>query len=205
MKKRLLALGLVVLTLSMSACKNNTEAMINSDTLETIEQSEDDMVSDHINEEMSAYNLSFGMNENDFKSNLPNVTFSMNNDMSFVSEVGSYKVIDSDGTVDFHGKEASLQATFLDDKLSLLAYVFKFDDGSITDSPAKDFYTEKSFEYFDMFGAPDSTDSETGILNTNKTTWYAKSGGFVSLYCLEHKPDRATSYSGTFTITFAGT
>ena len=116
MKKRLLALGLVVLTLSMSACKNNTEAMINSDTLETIEQSEDDMVSDHINEEMSAYNLSFGMNENDFKSNLPNVTFSMNNDMSFVSEVGSYKVIDSDGTVDFHGKEASLQATFLDDK-----------------------------------------------------------------------------------------
>ncbi|MCM1023857.1 MAG: hypothetical protein NC395_07335 [Prevotella sp.] len=216
MKKRLLILGLTVLTLSMSACKDDTastneteassdtsSAMVSDNTEEANEQPEDDMVSDYINNEMSAYNWNFGMNENDFKSNVPDVTFSMNNDMSFVSETGSYKVIDSDSTVDFHGKEAYIQATFVDDGLFLLAFVFKFDDGSITDTPAKDFYTEKSFEYFDMFGAPDSTESENGILNTDDSKWRTQNSGFVSLRCLENKPDRIISYSGTVTITFA--
>lgn len=211
MKKRLLALGLIVLTLSMSACKSDTastnEAEINADTSSALvtdnEQPEDDTVSDYISNEMSAYNWNFGMNENDFKSNVPDITFSMNNDMSFVSETGSYKVIDSDSTVDFHGKEAYIQATFVDDGLFLLAYVFKFNDGSITDTPAKDFYTEKSFEYFDMFGAPDSTESENGILNTDDSKWRTSKGGFVSLRCIENKPDRIISYSGTVTITFA--
>lgn len=204
MKKRLLALGLTLLALSMSACKNNTETGINSDTLETIEQSEGDMVSDYINSEMSAHNWSFDMSEDDFKSNVSDITFSMNNDMSFVSEVATFKVIDSDSTVDFHGKKAYIQASFVNDELSHLAYVFKFDDGSIIDTPAKDFYTEKSFEYFDMFGSPDSTDSEKGILNTDKATWRGKSGGSVSLYCLENKPDKIISYSGTVTITLSG-
>ena len=215
MKKRLLALGLMVLMLSTSACKSDTdstnEAEINADTssamvtdnIEENEQPEDDIVSDYISNEMSSYNWNFGMNENDFKSNVSDITFSMNNDMSFVSETGSYKVIDSDSTVDFHGKEAYIQATFVDDGLFLLAYVFKFDDGSIIDTPAKDFYTEKSFEYFDMFGAPDSTESENGILNTDDSKWRTSKGGFVSLRCIENKPDRIISYSGTVTITFA--
>lgn len=204
MKKRLFALGLIVLTLSMSACKNDTNTGINVDTSETIEQSEDDTVSDYISSEMLVYNWNFDMSENEFKSNVSDLTFSMNNDMSFVSEVVTYKVIDSNSMVDFHGKKAYIQATFVDDELSLLTYVFKFDNGSIIDTPAKDFYTEKSFEYFDMFGSPDSTDSEKGILNTDKATWRGKSGGSVSLYCFEHEPDRSTSYSGTVTITLSG-
>ena len=165
------------------------------------EEKENSEIAKFIEEKLAEHNWSAGMSEADFKAATPDVTYTMDADMSMVTETFTMKKIVSDSTFDFDGHTAYVLADFIDDSLTSIGYKIEFNDGSRVDTPAHDYYTELSFDFYDKFGNPESQeDKPDSILSTYRISW-KDAGGTVSMQCLEREPSLVLDYSGTVYVT----
>lgn len=165
------------------------------------EESENSEIAKFIEEKLSEHNWTAGMSEAEFKAATPDVTYTMDADMSLVTETFTMKKIVSDTTFDFDGHKAYISADFTDDSLTSIGYKIEFNEGSRVDTPAHDYYTELSFNFYDKFGNPESQeDNPDSILSTYLISW-RDAGGTVSMQCLEREPSLVLDYSGTVHVT----
>ena len=165
------------------------------------EEKENSEIAKFIEEKLAEHNWSAGMSEAEFKAATPDVNYTMNADMSMVTETFTMKQIESDSLFDFDGHKAYISAGFTDDRLTSIGYKIEFNEGSRVDTPAHDYYTELSFDFYDKLGNPESEESNPDSILSNYLISWRDAGGSVSIQCLEREPSLVLEYSGTVHIT----
>ena len=166
-----------------------------------IEEKKNSEIAKFIEEKLAEHNWSAGMSEAEFKAATPDVTYAMDADKSIVTETFTMKTIESDSTFDFDGHKAYISADFTDDSLMSIGYKIEFNEGSRVDTPAHDYYTELTFDFYDKFGNPTSQEDEPDSLLSKYSTSWHDAGGSISLLCLEREPSLVIEYSGTVYVT----
>ncbi len=205
MKKKIIVFMAAVSLLALTACSESSDPASTPDTTSAetsaVTEAESNPVGDYVKSIYDKYGWKEGMTEDEFTNANDILTYTMNTSLSFITENGSTKYLDSSETVDFFGEQAKISAMFIDGELFNIDFKIDFEKSDIID-PAKQFYNKISFEYLDILGNPTSSDDFLEELDTGNgnTLRWRDNEGRISLYYFE---TTGIIYSGSVTVSIS--